>query len=62
MIEIAIKFDDKFYKLAIKIYYWNVNSKVELYNKYISNCSRQIQTNRHCYNNNSIPSMEIDLI
>ena len=34
LIEVVIKLDNKFYKLAIKIYYSKVNSKVRLYYRY----------------------------
>ena len=45
LIEIVIELSNKFYKLAIKIYYKNTNSEIKLYYRYINYCINQILTN-----------------
>ena len=42
LIKTAIKYNNKFYKLAIKICYNKVSSKIRPYFGYINNCGRQI--------------------
>ena len=42
LIKAIIELNNKLYKLAIKIYYSNTNSKVRPYYEYINYCNRKI--------------------
>lgn len=61
-IEVVMKLDNKFHKLAIKTRYSNKNNKTKCYYRYISYYSKQIPINRKYYDSNDIISLEIDSI
>ena len=44
LIQIVVKFNNKFFKLAIKIYYSNFDIKIGFYIEYISYYNKKLKT------------------
>ena len=57
-----MKFNNKFYKLAIEISYNDISNKIEFYYRYISYYNKLRQIDRWYYNSDSIVVIGINLI
>lgn len=56
-----MKLNNKLYKLAMKTHYNNFDSKIGLYQRYASYCSRKLRINREPINSYRTMLIELDI-
>ena len=61
LIEVIIEVNNKLYKVAIEIFYSNLNNKVKLYYEYTSYYSKKPKTNKQSNNEYKTMSIKFDL-